>query len=236
MVKAGIWKELLFPRRCVVCDEITDWPGEPVCRDCVEKIVYIKDPCCMKCGKELKQQEREFCDDCMKRAHKFLGGTALYDYGSMSDSVFRFKNKGRVEYGEFYGRELAVRKGRWLQTIKPDALIPVPIHPSKKRARGYNQAELIAQALSEHTGIPVNTSFIGRCKKTKPLKDLTEQERQNNLKKAFKILQNDVKLDTIVIIDDVYTTGSTIDAMTQVLQSAGVSKVYFLALTIGRGI
>ena len=123
-----------------------------------------------------------------------------------------------------------------LRQIRPDALIPVPIHSSRKRARGYNQAQLIAEALSEHTGIPVNGVLIGRCKRTKPLKNLTGRERQNNLKKAFKILQNDVKLDTIVIIDDVYTTGSTVDAMTQVLQSAGISKVYVLTLTIGRGI
>ena len=165
-----------------------------------------------------------------------IAGSALYDYGSMSDSVYRFKNKDRREYAEFYGRELAVRRGRWLEMIKPDALIPVPIHSSRKRARGYNQAELIAEVLSEYTGIPVNASLIARCKRTKPLKNLTGKERQNNLKKAFKIIQNDVKLDTIVIIDDVYTTGSTLDAMTRVLQSAGISNVYFLTLTIGRGI
>lgn len=236
MVKAGIWKDYLFPRRCVVCDDITDKPGEAICRGCVKKIVYIKEPCCIKCGKELKEQEREFCDDCRKREHKFIAGSALYDYGSMSDSVYRFKNKDRREYAEFYGRELAVRRGRWLEMIKPDALIPVPIHSSRKRARGYNQAELIAEVLSEYTGIPVNASLIARCKRTKPLKNLTGKERQNNLKKAFKIIQNDVKLDTIVIIDDVYTTGSTLDAMTRVLQSAGISNVYFLTLTIGRGI
>lgn len=236
MVKTGIWKELLFPRRCVVCDDITDRPGESVCRECVKKIVYIKDPCCMKCGKGLSHEEQEFCDDCRKRPHRFIQGTALYDYGSMADSVYRFKNKGRVEYAEFYGRELAIRRGRWLQMVRPDALIPVPVHSSRKRARGYNQAQLIAEVLSKHTGIPVNRALIGRCKRTKPLKNLTGRERQNNLKKAFKILQNDVKLDTIVIIDDVYTTGSTVDAMTQVLQSAGISKVYVLTLTIGRGI
>lgn len=235
MVKAGIWKELLFPRRCAVCDEIVPL-GRMICPDCSDKIIYIKDPCCIKCGKELKRQEKQYCDDCVKRQHRFTAGTALYDYGSMSDSVFRFKNKGRAEYAEFYGMELAEQKGGWLRSIKPDALVPVPIHVSKKNARGYNQAELIARALSVHTGIPVNDSLIGRCRRTKPMKDLTDRERQNNLKKAFKILQNDVKLDTIVIIDDVYTTGSTIDAMAQVLQSVGISRIYFLTLTIGRGV
>lgn len=235
MVKAGIWKELLFPKRCAVCDEIVPM-GHMICRDCRDKIIYIEDPCCIKCGKELKRQEKAYCEDCEKKQHRFHAGTALYDYGSMADSVFRFKNKGRAEYAEFYGMELAEKKGGWLRSIRPDALIPVPIHASKKNVRGYNQAELIARALSAHTGIPVNDSLIGRCKRTKPMKDLTDRERQNNLKRAFKILQNDVKLNTIVIIDDVYTTGSTIDAMAQVLQSIGISRIYFLTLTIGRGI
>ena len=114
--------------------------------------------------------------------------------------------------------------------------MPVPIHPSRKRRRGYNQAELIARELSGLSGIPVNTALMERIKKTRPLKNLSHEERQNNLKRAFKIRQNDVKLNTIVIIDDIYTTGSTIDSMARVLHGAGITEVYFVALTIGRGI
>ena len=228
--------DLVFPRRCVVCDRPIDRRRAGVCTTCVNKIIYIKDPYCMKCGKQLKDENEEFCEDCRKRKHVFVQGVALYDYGSMSDSIYRFKYIGRQEYGEFYGYDMYRKKGKWLRAIKPDALIPVPIHSSRKRSRGYNQAQLIAEALSTCSGIPVCNTLIARTRKTKPQKNLTEQERQNNLKKAFKILQNDVKLDTIVIIDDVYTTGSTIDAMTEVLHRAGVAKIYFLALTIGRGV
>ena len=91
MVKTGMWKELLFPRRCVVCDDIADRPGESVCRECVKKIVYVKDPCCMKCGKELQSKDKEFCDDCMRRNHKFTGGAALYDYGSVGGGMQYFR-------------------------------------------------------------------------------------------------------------------------------------------------
>lgn len=120
--------------------------------------------------------------------------------------------------------------------IRPDALVPVPVHPARKRQRGYNQAELIARELSRCSGIPLNTQLIRRTKRTRPLKSLSYLERQNNLKKAFKMWKNDVKLSTIVIIDDIYTTGSTIDAMAQVLQAAGIRRIYFMTLTIGRGI
>ncbi len=228
--------DLLYPKRCAVCDEITDRPGEFVCRKCSAKIIYIKEPYCMKCGKQLKKEEQEYCSDCQKMKHNYIQGTALYDYGSMADSVFRFKYAGRMEYAKFYASELYREKSRWLSMIRPDALVPVPVHPSRKRKRGYNQAELIARELSRYSGIPLNTKLIRRAGRTIPLKNLSYLERQNNLKKAFKMWENDVKLSTIVIIDDIYTTGSTVDAMARVLKEAGIARIYFMALTIGRGI
>lgn len=236
MAIGGKILDLLFPRRCVVCDEITDRIGESVCGKCRDRIIYIKEPFCMKCGKQLRHKEQEYCEDCRKNRHLYIQGTALYDYGSMADSIFRFKYAGRMEYAAFYGRELYERRAEWLSMIQPDALVPVPIHAARKRKRGYNQAELVARHLSRLSGLPLNNSLICRPKQTAPLKDLSHSERQNNLKRAFKIRQNDVKLSTIVIIDDIYTTGSTIDAMSEVLHQAGIPQVYFMTLTVGRGI
>ena len=228
--------DLVFPRRCAVCDRPVDRLSRGACRKCRSDIVYIKSPFCMKCGKQLNEQQREYCDDCLRRKHFYLQGKALYDYGSMADSIFRFKYRGRQEYARFYGKEFYERYGAWLRAIRPDALVPVPIHASRKRKRGYNQAELLAKELSKCSGIPVNRKLIIRKMKTRPQKDLTMQERQNNLKKAFKICQNDVKLSTIVIIDDIYTTGSTIDDMAKLLMASGIQKVYYMALAVGRGI
>ena len=228
--------DLLFPRRCAVCDEIVDRRGEAVCGRCKNKIVYIREPYCMKCGKQLKKEEQEYCADCSRMKHIYIQGTALYDYGSMADSIFRFKYAGRMEYASFYGKELYEKKIHWLMARCVDALVPVPIHPSRKRSRGYNQAELIARKLSELSGIPMRASMIRRVKKTMPLKNLSHSERQNNLKRAFKIDINDVKLNTIVIIDDIYTTGATVDSMAQAFKEKGVKKIYFMALAIGRGI
>lgn len=236
MAVGKILLDLLFPRRCPVCDDITDRMGEAVCRKCRDKIIYIKEPCCMKCGKQLKRDEQEYCGDCLKSRHYYIQGTALYDYGSMADSIFRFKYAGRMEYSTFYGEELYRKKRDWLSSICPDALVPVPAHASRKRKRGYNQAELLARELSKRSGIPVNARLIARTGKTAPLKGLSRAQRQNNLKRAFKIRQNDVKLNTIVIVDDIYTTGSTIDAMAKAMQEAGIANIYFITLAIGRGI
>ena len=123
----------------MVCDDVTEKPGLQICNKCKGKIVYIKSPTCMKCGKQLNREEREYCGDCEKMKHLYVCGTALYDYGSMSDSIFRFKYAGRMEYATYYGKDLYVQKKQWLTMIQPDAIVPVPIHATRMRKRGYNQ-------------------------------------------------------------------------------------------------
>lgn len=227
--------DLLFPRRCAVCDEPM-LPGDVyICPKCKKKIVYVEEPFCLKCGKPLPDN-REFCNDCISRHHYFESGSAVFDYGSISDSLFRFKNKGRVEYARFYASELYKKKKEWLDSIKPDAFIPVPIHKSKRRTRGYNQSEIISRELSAISSIPTITDLVIRSKKTSPLKNMGLSERQNHIKGAFKVKSNVVKLSTIVIIDDIYTTGSTIDAIAAVILEHFDCKIYFLTVTIGRGV
>jgi ComF family protein len=158
---------------------------------------------------------------------------ALFDYQSIAGAVYRFKYKGRQEYAEFFGAEISRRLGREIRLLEPDCLIPVPIHKKRLRIRGYNQAAILAKVISRHLNIPVEDKLISRVRATTPLKKLNRKERQNILKKAFKIVRNDVKLKTVVVIDDVFTTGSTIDAIAAELKAVGVDRVYFVALSIG---
>ena len=227
---------LLFPRRCPVCDEpVKPW-NALACAECMPKLAYIKPPCCLKCGKHIGDDEKEYCDDCASHPHLFDCGRALFDYRSVSSSVARFKYRGRREYAACYAACIAERLGAFIRSCRADALIPVPLHKSRLKERGYNQAQVLAEALSALTGVPVRADLIERAEKTTPMKDLSAAERQNNLKRAFKILRNDVKLSIIIIIDDIYTTGSTIDAMSREFRKAGVERIYFVTLAIGRGI
>ena len=232
----GTVTDLLYPRRCPVCDRAVRPFGSLVCETCKDKLTYVKEPCCMKCGKELEEEETEYCSDCMRHRHLFDAGRALFDYKGISDSVYRFKYKGRQEYAVYYAECLYGRLGEWIRRCKPDALVPVPVHTSRSYMRGYNQAEVLASELGSIMHIPVETNLIKRVRKTSPMKNLSVSERQNNLKRAFKICCNDVKLSTIVIIDDIYTTGSTIDAMSYELRRAGVKYIYFVTLAIGKGL
>lgn len=231
----GMLLDLFYPRRCPVCDKAVKPFGSFICEECVPKIKYVRAPYCQKCGKELKDTRAVFCHDCARREHVYDSGMALFAYKSVSDSIYRFKYRGRQEYAAYYGERMARVLGKRILSLRPDALVPVPIHREKKRQRGYNQAEVLARELGGLLHIPVETKLIKRVRKTKPMKDLSAQERQNNLKRAFKICKNDVKLNTIIIIDDIYTTGSTIDAIAQELRLAGIKHIYFAALAIGNG-
>lgn len=229
-------RELVFPRRCPVCDKPVKPAGRKICGECQGKIKYVSENHCLKCGKPLGEKEREYCQDCEKKKHGFCQGKSLFEYKSAAASIYRFKYGNRREYAEFYGEEM---EGQWKEILrewKPQAIVPVPIHKSRKRVRGYNQAEVLAKELGRRFDIPVETNLVIRCKKTVPQKELSGQQRQNNLKRAFKIKQNDVKLSTIIIMDDIYTTGSTVDAMSEVLRESGIDKIYVLTLAIGSGL
>ncbi|MBO5094245.1 MAG: ComF family protein [Lachnospiraceae bacterium] len=227
-----IWIDLLFPRRCPVCDRALPI-GALICTSCADKLKIVKPPFCRKCGKGLVDEREEYCADCMQTQHFYTEGRALYEYPCVRRSMYRFKYKGRREYAEFYGGELARLLGDVIRRWNPDALVPVPLHRTRRRTRGYNQAQALADVLGRQLGIRVESGLLRRVKKTVPQKCLNREMRQNNLKKAFKLCRNDVKLNTIIVIDDIYTTGSTIDAAAAVLREAGIKEVYFIALAAG---
>lgn len=233
IVRGGL--QLLFPLRCPVCDRIVKPSGEKICPECLGRLRLLTPPWCMRCGKKLAA-EGEYCADCRRREHEFIRGRALYEYGSAAMSIYRFKYGGRQEYADFFGEQMAKCLGPFIRSAAPEALIPVPLHRKRKASRGYNQAQLLAQAVGERLGIPVYTGLVVRQRNTKPLKYENPEERQNNLKKAFLIVRNDVKLEKVMVVDDIYTTGSTMDEISRVLKGAGVREVTFIALAIGAGI
>ena len=230
-----IFKELLFPRRCPVCDRPAPF-GKDICPACQGAFVKIRGPVCFKCGKHLQDQTKEYCNDCQKTHHLFERGLALYEYNSVSRAMYGYKFSGRAEFGQYFGRQMAIHFAGYLKKWQIQAIVPVPLHKKKLKVRGYNQAYLLAKSLSDYTGIPIYDKLIIRQRNTKPMKELDPKSRQINLKNAFIMGRYDVKLQRVVIVDDIYTTGATIDAMSKVLKDAGADRIYFLTLSIGRGL
>lgn len=252
----SLWK-LLYPSRCPVCDDIVPGIGSLICPKCRNRLVYVSGECCQKCGKALREEvdgqhgtmleiygetgrtyeeSAGLCSDCRKKHHLFVEGAALYEYDCIRESVYRYKYGGRREYADFYGEEIARFLGNRIRAWRAQALVPVPLHPQKLKSRGYNQAHLLALRAGELLGVPVRDDLVARVKNTEPQKNLDPVKRQNNLKRAFKLCENDVKLKTIIIIDDIYTTGSTVDAVCRVFQETSVREIYFIALAIGKGV
>lgn len=239
MEKRRRWTEgllqLLYPRRCPVCDGITGWRGEKICPGCRDRLVLLREPWCMRCGRRLSEEE-EYCSECRRKKHIFLRGRALYDYAHAAEAIYRFKYGGRREYADYFGEQICLYLGDFIRSVNPDGLVPVPLHRRRMAARGYNQAELLAKAVGRRMKLPVYSKMLVRVKNTVPQKKLNPEERQNNLKKAFIMGRNDVKLKTVIVVDDIYTTGTTIDEAARVLKEAGAERVYFITLACGAGI
>lgn len=241
--------ELIYPRKCVFCGRTVPMKSyrgimqgrsyDFLCEKCKVHIEekYIEEPYCFKCGKQLDNMTQECCDDCKKRTHIYDRGLAAFKYhDDIKESVYRFKYKDCKFYGDFYGEQMAEKYRDIIIKWQPDVIVPVPIHRSRMRKRGYNQAELIAGALSEKLNLPADTNVLFRKKKTEPQKNLEKDIRIKNVENAFKVTKNVVRYNKIILVDDIYTTGATVNACAQVLKRAGVQKVYFISICIGAGV
>lgn len=162
-----------------------------------------------------------------------------YD-ATMKRSIGWFKYNRRKEYADFYALELSKWYGKKIISWNPDMLIPVPVHRSREKQRGFNQASIIAGKLGDILKIPVCTDILVRTRKTLPQKELSNEERKKNIHHAFAVAGKNVNycrtLNRVVLIDDIYTTGSTLDACARVLRSCGVKEIYFITLCIGQGL
>lgn len=232
------WKEFLYPRRCPGCNEILydEEKTDGYCRICKTKMTYIGDSGCVKCGKKLKDATQTICNDCRRRNHVFVQNKAVYVYtGPMKPAMYRFKYSNCRTYGKTFVEDAWKIHARWLQSLSVDAVIPVPMYRKKEKRRGYNQAEVLAREIAQKLGCPLETKMVVRAKNTVPLKNLNDTQRKKNLENAFKIRKNGVKLNKILLIDDIYTTGSTLDGVTTALLAAGVREVYCLTICAGQG-
>lgn len=229
--RLGEWTlQILFPRRCPVCDGIVRPAGKKICGKCVGRLRKIEAPWCMRCGKKL-QEEAQYCPECREQDRAYVRGRALYEYASAAPSIYRFKYGNRREYGVYFGEEMAAELGSFIRKVEPDGLIPIPLHWKRLRSRGYNQAQILAEEIGRLLQIPVYSKLLKRRRNTVPMKKLNGAERQNNLKRAFNVAGNDVKLKRVIIVDDIYTTGTTIEEAASVLKKAGVEEVYFVTLS-----
>ncbi|MBQ1194321.1 MAG: ComF family protein [Lachnospiraceae bacterium] len=228
--------DIVYPKVCPFCDGVIPMK-QHICVKCASKVDFVKEPRCKKCGKPVIKEEQEYCEDCGDNRHLYNCGIASFVYSDVvKKSIYRFKYHNRRDYAVAYGNMIGNHFKREIDRWGAEALIPVPIHRKKLHSRGYNQAKLLSDELSKILNIPVDNQLLIRCNDTKPQKELSVCERRRNLENAFKITENVVKYRKIILVDDIYTTGSTIDACARVLLECGVKEIYYISLSIGAGV
>ena len=231
--------DLLFPSRCVACHRLGDW----LCASCADQIEVIRPPLCHRCGMPLSgpippatQDGLTVCAGC-KSSTRSLDGLVAYAFHSdpLRQAIHQFK------YADL--RSLAAPLGKlmaqgWSELTPPgceiDAVVPVPLHVKRLRERGYNQAALLARELASHLGRPVVEDVLVRTRATAPQVDLNAKERQSNVKDAFRCLKDSLETRRVMLVDDVCTTGSTLEAAAEALRESGVSFVWAYTLARAR--
>lgn len=225
--------DLLYPKRCVLCGDILLIDNSSCfCDNCSSNINFNPMLSCIKCGKPLSS-ENNICYACTIKKHKYVRNFSVFKYDDISNSIITGKYNYRPYNFVEYGKIMADYFSKNID-INIDYIIPIPIHKKRYRLRGFNQAEILARQISNCLNIPLLTNVLLRTKNTKSQSSLKNALlRKKNLIGAFYVTNNsEIFIKNILLIDDIYTTGSTINACCEVLLDSGVKNVYSFCLSI----
>ncbi len=230
MIYNGV-TDLLFPRRCPICEEPVMPKGKLICPECIRAIHFIREPACKICGREIGDAEEELCSNCKRHRFSFEYGYSLMSYSDVvSRSITRIKYTGAKEYLDFYGHMAIRLYGDRIKAMGVDAIVPVPVHKSRLKKRGYNQAAVLAEIMGRELHIPVYEDALYRNKKTAALKELNAAERLKNLSSAFFAGEIPKDMRSVLLVDDIFTTGATLEATSRCLKRVGVERIYCFTL------
>lgn len=225
----NLFLDLIFPKFCFGCSLEGDW----LCSACAGEIVEVRTQVCPTCGR-LSQNGRFCLND--QKVHGLSGiiVACYYDEGPMKELIHNFKYNHILELNDFLAEMMANSLKNNLDLDKKCLITAVPLHFLRRAQRGYNQAELLADAVAQRLKIAKNLKIIKKYRKTKPQVLTGGKSRQNNLKNCFKINQKiDLGGKTIILVDDVATTATTLNECALVLREAGAKEVWGLVIAKG---
>lgn len=220
--------EAILPAQCLLCHLPSN--QKLICQYCNGSL-SIPRPCCLHCGLSLPKTQ-DFCGDCLKQKHQFTQLHAVANYQTPYPTLIKkFKYSKQLIFGELLANLLLESIQSNIspsQLSKVDYLLPVPLHTKKLYQRGFNQAQLLADKLTKKLHIPILTNTVSRAKETAAQENLSLTERKKNLNQAFVVSnnkKNNIKGRHIIIIDDVVTTGSTVNSLAKALLHAGAQRI-----------
>ena len=228
---------IFFPSVCELCSRLLELPDERiVCRSCLHQLKPHISSFCLCCGKFFDDSgEPHFCRQCVLQRPCFSVHRSCGQYfGRLKDIIILFKYRGYRVLGKalatFALRSWGREESLWWGV---DSIIPVPLFPKKQKKRGFNQAAVLAEELARQKGIELIEGHLIKVKKTPPQTSLEASARRKNLRGAFEVVNDQgIKGKTILLVDDVYTTGSTLQECSLALMRAGALEVRALTIAL----
>jgi ComF family protein len=220
--------DLIYPPRCVNCASTEDW----FCQDCLNKIVLIAPPVCQCCGTPSSGPQCKECAHNPLYAIDGIRSAAYFEDNPIRSAIHFLKYRDHKAVASTLGQILADAYDKY--QLQADVIVPVPLHPSRYKERGYNQSELLVKALALNLALPIDTVTLQRIRITESQMTLGISERHQNVKQAFACGSDRLAGKRVLLIDDVCTTGSTLDACATALKESGVTLVWGLTLARAR--
>jgi ComF family protein len=234
----------LFPRPCPLCRAVTLDREEAFCRDCLKGFERIREPICSCCGYPLPDTgaapDKALCAGCLSRNPNrspalTVRSLAVYS-GNVREAVLRMKFGGQAAVALSLSRFMMDHYHRVYAPEAFECILPVPLHPKRLREREFNQCILLGRPLARRLGIPLDLRGVVRIRHTLPQTAVTEGDRGKNLRGAFRVRKPErIRGKSILLLDDVYTTGATLEELARTLLSAGAGKVSGLTLARSPG-
>jgi ComF family protein len=234
----GLWQHffhLVLPPCCIHCHTITS-NYHSLCSICWNQVYFLSTPRCCCCGWPLPYEGIEansLCGKCLSQPPLFSQALSIFAYrGTIRSLILKLKQQDTTSLIPCLAQFLLTH-GRPLFE-NTDLLIPVPLHRWRLLKRGFNQASLLSNFVSQHTNIPTYSNILIRSKPTKPQSSLTKLQRQANLKNAFQIKNSKAQIlknKSVLLLDDIWTTGTTLQECCRTLLRAGAKEIKVLTLT-----
>jgi ComF family protein len=226
--------QFFLPPQCPCCERFLEEGRKGVCPDCFSEIRWIEPPFCSICGTPFSSGAGEShpCSDCLTKKRYFEMARALGFYvGPLQKMIHRWKYRGKTSLTSSLGEWMATGLLHFWDPPLFDLLIPVPLHIHRNRERGFNQVLLLVQELSRKTGIPYRKRLLQKKQVTPPQVNLSGAEREKAVRNAFQVVGNEnLEGKSILLVDDVYTTGATVNECSRVLIARGAERVDVLTL------
>jgi ComF family protein len=229
--------DIIYPPKCRICQDFlndSETKIRGICDECYSNFPLLTHPFCSACGVPYgsKVEEDHLCEKCIRETPLYdeLRAPYLYEEKIM-DAVHLIKYSGKSYLAKSLGPLLADYLKNWLSDTNGMIMIPVPLHKKKLRQRGFNQSVLLVKSVSRILDMEADYFTLIRIKYTETQTGLTLEERRKNVKGAFEVSgKKDLNGKTVILVDDVATTGNTINECARVLKKAGCERVFGLVL------